>query len=145
MAPQLGVLSSVHEQAATEVFERDCLVRLGAVLAPVGPGKHGQPCVTVELTRADGQVTARSLAYGELGLMTLPEDEAVTMKATPARSFDLGEGKGRPVTAQVRGGVVGLIVDARGRRPFALPGDAPTRIKHLAEWNRSLGLYPASS
>src|SRR5574339_663445 len=41
MAPQLGVLSSVHEEAATQVFERDCLVRLGAVLAPIGSAKPG--------------------------------------------------------------------------------------------------------
>src|SRR5436190_2829459 len=47
MAPQLGVLSTVHEQAATQVFERDCLIRLGAVLAPVGGGKPGHACVRI--------------------------------------------------------------------------------------------------
>src|SRR4029079_7135645 len=49
MAPQLGLLSTVHEEAATQVFERDCLIRLGAVLAPIGGGKPGQACVTIEL------------------------------------------------------------------------------------------------
>jgi hypothetical protein len=40
----------------------------------------------------------------------------------------------------VRGGVVGVIVDARGR-PFALPDEKARRIAKLAEWTQALGLY----
>ncbi|MFQ6061319.1 MAG: glutamate mutase L, partial [Thermoplasmata archaeon] len=39
MMPHLGVLSAVHEEAATEVFERDCLIHLGTAVAPKGIGK----------------------------------------------------------------------------------------------------------
>jgi uncharacterized protein (TIGR01319 family) len=39
MTPQLGVLSTVHETAATQVFERDCLVFLGPCVAPIGSAK----------------------------------------------------------------------------------------------------------
>ena len=35
MMPQLGVLSSIHPEAALEVFERDCLVRLGTSIYPI--------------------------------------------------------------------------------------------------------------
>ncbi len=142
MAPQLGVLSSVHEEAATQVFERDCLVRLGAVLAPIGTSRVGQPCVRVELTRSDGQKLAREVAFGDLLLMPLPRDGEVEMTATPERGFDLGEGKGHPIRASVRGGVVGFIVDARGRRPFEIPSDPAIRIERLGAWNRALGVYP---
>ena len=38
MMPHLGVLSTVDEQAATEVFERDCLIYQGSCAAPVGEG-----------------------------------------------------------------------------------------------------------
>ena len=72
MAPQLGVLSSVHEQAATEVFERDCLIRLGAVLAPIGHAKPGQPCVTVEVTAPGRPALDRRVPFGELALLELP-------------------------------------------------------------------------
>ncbi len=34
MMPHLGVLSTIHPAAATEVFEKDCLVRLGTCVAP---------------------------------------------------------------------------------------------------------------
>ena len=40
MMPQLGVLSTVHPKAATDVFERDCLIRLGDCIAPVGTAKR---------------------------------------------------------------------------------------------------------
>jgi hypothetical protein len=98
--------------------------------------------VRVELRRADGQTLTRDVAFGDLLLMPLPREGEVTMTATPERHFDLGEGKGRPITQKVRGGVVGLIVDARGRRPFELPADPAFRIERLRAWNQALGAYP---
>ena len=39
MMPQLGVLTEVCPKAATEVFEKDCLIHLGTCVAPVGKAK----------------------------------------------------------------------------------------------------------
>jgi uncharacterized protein (TIGR01319 family) len=142
MAPQLGVLSSVHEAAATEVFERDCLIRLGAVVAPMGPGKAGQACVRIELTPPGTAATSHAVPFGELALLPLPETGTLRLKATPERGFDLGAGRGKAVEAEVHGGVVGLLVDTRGRRPFTLPADPAARIQRLRAWNRSLNVYP---
>ena len=143
MSPQLGVLSTVHEQAATEVFERDCLVRLGAVLAPIGTGRAGQACLTVEVSGPDMAPVSRRVPFGEMALLPLPPASAAArISAVPERGFDLGAGRGRPVSAQVPGGCVGLIVDARGRRPFELPADTATRIARLRAWHAALGLQP---
>ena len=142
MAPQLGVLSTVHEAAAAEVFERDCLIRLGAVLAPIGSAKQGQACVTVELTAAGQAPVSRKVAFGELVILPLPAEGMIQLTATPERNFDLGLGKGRPLQAQVKGGTVGLIVDTRGRRPFVLPADRDERIARLRAWNKALDAYP---
>jgi len=142
MAPQLGVLSTVHEQAATEVFERDCLIRLGAVLAPIGSGKAGAACVRVEVTAPGQPVVQRTVPFGEIALIPLPEVGKARVNATPERGFDLGAGKGKPLVAEIPGGVVGLIVDTRGRQPFELPKDEATRIERLRKWNRALELYP---
>jgi len=142
MAPQLGVLSSVHEQAATEVFERDCLIRLGAVLAPIGSGKAGQACVTVEVTAPGQPAIDRRVPFGELVLLPLPPEGKVRVVAAPERGFDLGAGRGKPIEAEIHGGVVGLLVDTRGRRPFALPASTTERIARLRAWNQALDLYP---
>ena len=142
MAPQLGLLSTVHEDAATQVFERDCLIRLGAVLAPVGGGKPGHACIKITLEPPGGPRVERAVPFGELVLIPLPADGAVSLTAAPERGFDVGAGKGRPLQATVKGGVVGLIVDTRGRHPFVMPSEARERIARLRAWNRELAMYP---
>ncbi len=142
MAPQLGVLSTVHPVAATEVFERDCLVRLGAVLAPLGTGRAGSPCMTVELSDpAGGAPVTRRIPFGAMECLPIPAGGA-RLVASPDRGVDLGLGRGRPLEMSVRPGGVGLVIDARGRRPFTLPSDAAERQGRLREWNRALDLYP---
>jgi hypothetical protein len=140
MMPQLGVLSTVLPDAAAEVFERDCLVRLGAVLAPVGTARAGQPCVTVELAPAHGATVTRRVAFGEMVRLPMPDGPA-RLHASPERGFDLGLGRGRPLAAEVRGGAAGLIVDARGR-PFTLPDEPRERMARLRTWNAALDVYP---
>ena len=142
MTPQLGVLSTVHEEAATQVFERDCLILLGTCVAPIGPGRAGEACVTVEIKPDGGEPTTQKFKFGELHLLPLPTSGKVSVQATPERGFDMGAGKGRPVSRVVRGGVVGVAVDTRGRRPFVLPEKPAERIAKLREWNRALDLYP---
>ncbi len=142
MAPQLGVLSTVHEEAAAQVFERDCLIRLGAVVAPIGHGKPGSPCLTVAIEAAGRERVERKVPCGEVQLLPLPESGTAKLRVTPERGFDLGLGKGQPLAADIHGGVVGLIVDTRGRRPFTLPEDPAERIQKLRAWNRALDLYP---
>ena len=49
MMPQLGVLSTVQPEAAAQVFERDCLIKLGSVIAPVGKRKAGDLACSVTI------------------------------------------------------------------------------------------------
>jgi hypothetical protein len=42
----------------------------------------------------------------------------------------------------LKGGVVGLIFDGRGRQPFRLPEERGARIAKLNEWNKALDIYP---
>jgi uncharacterized protein (TIGR01319 family) len=142
MMPQLGVLSTVHPEAAAQVFDHDCLVRLGGVLAPVGTAMPGQPCVTVELAASGRPTVSRRVAFGEMDRLPLAPGASARLRATPERAFDLGAGRGRPLEARVEGGAVGLIVDARGRQPFQLPLDARERIARLRAWNAALDVYP---
>jgi hypothetical protein len=139
MMPQLGILSTVLPEAATQVFERDCLVYLGTCVAPVGTARDGDPCVTVKvgsdtITVPFGQIQVVPLGYASGGGPVRAEAQL-----QPARGFDVGAGRGRARTVEVTGGEVGLIIDARGR-PLALPSDDAARIARLREWLSAMGL-----
>ncbi len=141
MMPHLGVLARVHEQAAMEVFFRDCLVRIGTAVAPVGRAKPGASCLDVTLTYADGRTERLSLRFGEIRRIPLPVGEKVRAVLEPARGFDVGEGRGKRREVELSGGVVGLIFDCRGR-PLAIPSDPHERVRMLSSWIESLDVYP---
>lgn len=140
MMPHLGVLAEVHPQAALEVFERDCLVYLGTCVAAKGLAKPGRPCFNYTVT---GPTLNESgmLAFGDIKLLPLGPDETATITIEPKRGFDFGEGSGKRVQRQVRGGAVGLILDARGR-PLALPEEPVARQSTIEKWVKAVQLYP---
>ncbi len=142
MAPQLGVLSTVHPQAATEVFDKDCLIRLGSSVCAVGEGKEGTtPCFKIKITRPSGEVLEGTVNAGQMALLPLPVLEKARAVIEPSRNFDLGAGKGKVLETEVEGGVVGVVLDGRGR-PLVLPEDRAKRVQKLQEWNKALNIYP---
>jgi hypothetical protein len=137
--PQLGVLAGIHREAATQVFRRDCLIRLGTCIACTGQPKVGQTALT--LTR-DGQTT--EVEGGEIVCLPLALGETASLEVKPARGLDLGAGRGRAITATVHGGEVGLILDARGR-PIRVPADETARIAAVNRWLTALKAYPTAA
>jgi hypothetical protein len=142
MMPHLGVLSSVHPQAATEVFTKDCLFYLGTCVAPAGTAKNGRPCLKYTVTLPGGQKESGELKVGEMKMYRLDDGAEATVQLDPSKEFDVGKGKGVQVEAKVWGGVAGLIFDCRGR-PFDLPTDAGQRVGRLKSWMKELNTYPA--
>jgi uncharacterized protein (TIGR01319 family) len=140
MMPHLGVLAQVHPQAALEVFERDCLIYLGTCIAAKGTGKPDKPCFKYEL-RGGGLNESGELKCGELRLFRLAAGESARAVIEPARGFDVGAGPGKRLEREVRGGAVGVVLDARGR-PLVFPEDARTRKEAVHRWIRFLELYP---
>ena len=141
MMPQLGVLAQVNPEAATQVFERDCLIHLGTAIAPVGVAKAGEICLSIEVRIAGNPPIVEDVPYGELRLYPLPLGEKASLKLQPSRRFDVGAGNGQTVEVEAMGGVVGLVVDTRGR-PFEVPTDAQQRVAQLTKWQAALDAYP---
>ncbi len=149
MMPQLGVLTEVHKKAATEVFIKDCLIHLGTCVAPSGKSKKGGPVLKYAIDLPDGTVTG-TLNYLQMKRFDLGLDEKglpLTVRATlePERGFDCGAGAGHKVEVMLHGGVVGIILDARGR-PFDLSTlNDSDRVRYLKEWMTELDTYPAEN
>ena len=138
MMPHLGVLSTVDERAATEVFERDCLIYLGTCVAPVGEGKDGEVCLQYEIDLPSGGQTGQ-LQVGQLQWMPLADGEEVEVALQPARRWDVGAGPGQALNVRVCGGVVGLVLDGRGR-PIQMASDQDRR-RQISDWQQALNLY----
>jgi uncharacterized protein (TIGR01319 family) len=140
MMPHLGVLSTVKKEAATEVFEKDCIVYLGTCIAPVGEMKPG-PVVRMAWSAKSGTVS-EEIHDMTLKRWKLPEAE-VSITVTPLQnSLDVGAGPGKPVVKTIKAGVVGIIVDTRGRPEIQLPAEQSTRVPLLKKWVLALDEYP---
>ena len=144
MMPHLGVLSTINEKAATDVFVRDCMVYLGTCVAPIGQGKDGEQCAGYAITFPDGRVDKGQLSFGALRLVPLASEQKASITVQPAKQVNLGAGAGVAVTREVQGGVVGLLLDGRGR-PLRLPADHAARVAALTKWYQAVDLYPKGS
>lgn len=148
MMPQLGVLANIDKKdiaesarkAAVEVFKKDCLIRLGTCIAPVGKSKPGKTILTLELTLPDGNAIKHELKTGELIKIDAPY-EPMEAILTPSRNMDIGAGKGEVINTKIYGGQVGILLDGRGR-PFELPKINSERIAKLQEWSKVVNEYP---
>jgi uncharacterized protein (TIGR01319 family) len=139
MMPHLGVLASVHPRAAMEVFERDCLIYLGTCIAPKGKPKSGQSICRYSIHGTLND--SGNLIGGEMIRLTLPVGQTAEITLEPARGFDVGSGPGKPRSATIHGGTVGVILDGRGRA-LELPHERTQCRNVLKNWNRSMQMYP---
>jgi len=137
MMPHLGVLSAVSERAATEVFERDCLIYLGTCIAPKGKGKPGEVCAAYQLSLPQGIQTGE-LSVGQL--LRFPLEGEAEAAVRPGKGWDAGAGPGQEWRGKVRGGEVGLVLDGRGR-PLGFTERPEERLAQIAAWNQALELY----
>ena len=140
MMPHLGVLDQVHSQAAMDVFEKDCLIVLGSVVAPKGIGAMGKPCFKYKIS-GDTLNQTGELSFGGMELFPLGIGEEVDISVEPGKNFDMGAGLGKTVKKKVKGGPVGLILDARGR-PLSFVDDFASNMDMVKDWVRKLELYP---
>ena len=134
MMPQLGILSTLLPEAATEVFEKDCLIRIADCLAPVGTAKAGDECFTAIV---DGK--SYLVPFGEIVLVPVEAGRTVSVECRPGKSFDFGDGKGRSKTYTTVAGELGLVLDGRGR-PIVIPVEDAERAATMRRWLEAMGL-----
>ena len=148
MMPQLGVLAHVDKKefsedarkAALEVFHKDCLIRLGTCITPIGKAKPGEVILNVVLTLSDGTTKEKELISGEIVRLEAPY-EPIQAVLKPSKNMDIGGGNGQEIEANIYGGTVGLIFDGRDR-PITIPTNQEERLKSIRSWSDALNEYP---
>jgi len=145
----LGALAAAFPADAETVLAGEWLTALGTCVAPVKRGvwdwvRPGSRLASVILRRGPGGGEARtSLVAGSLKRLALAPGEVGQLEISPARDQDFGAGPGQRVRAEVAGGVLGVILDGRGR-PLVL-GAGEHRAERIREWCLAMEAYPESS
>jgi len=134
----LGAIAVVEPMAAVQVILQDTFLNLGTVIAPAGHGTVGKTAVKIKITYADERTESLDVPYGIIQRLPLAADETAQVEIRPAYEFDIVPGyPGQGATAEVNGGVLGLIIDTRGR-PLKLSPDDSTRHQQLQQWQEQI-------
>jgi hypothetical protein len=137
-APAIGAVAGINPLAAASTLEAGTLVSLGTVISPVGRARPGEVVMQMRIVYERGGELDVEARYGELEIWPLLAGQRATLEIRPNRRFDIGMGPGRGGKVEVLGGLVGLVVDARGR-PLTLPSDPDQRRRTLNGWIWDVG------
>jgi hypothetical protein len=161
LIPPLANLARHHLSAAAYIFDRDCLAWLGTAIVVQGAppprkesrrGASAEPseviAVTVTIERQGGGTETVAVPYGTIRALPLRPDQRASLKVEPGPGFRIGSGApGKPLKTQpgqeVKGGLVGLIIDARGRDPMRLPLDPNVRAATIRRWWADMDAIPS--
>jgi hypothetical protein len=134
LAPSLGATASVTPLLTIQSLDPTNFINLCTVISPVGNAPLGTPILRVRMTSDDSIESELEVKHGSLAVIKLPAGQAGTLHLTPLHRFDVGMGGlGRSGTVKVIGGVLGVVIDARGR-PLRMPAEPARRRELLNSW-----------
>jgi uncharacterized protein (TIGR01319 family) len=143
MMPHLGVLSTIHPKAAIEIFEKDCLIKLGTCITLKGEIIENERVGKVCYKTPAGKDVEIEVFGGSI--IKIPcKDSTIKLKIELEKEVSVLDGFRKDFETVLEGGEVGIIIDARGR-PIEFPQESEVRIKKISEWNNSLQTYPKTA
>lgn len=139
MVAPLAAAAMISPVAAAQVLERDALLNLGTVVAPIGTSREGDLALSFKIDYEDGRSLQVEVPFGSLEVIPLPTDQTATLELRPSRHFDVGLGtKGQAGMTRVEGGIIGIIIDARGR-PLPTADDPEIQRQKIQRWLWDMG------
>ena len=143
MMPHLGLLSTLYPEISWQIFDKDCLLRLGTVIAPLGIINEGSEAMKISLEMPNDETIEKNFKFGELLHIPLAERMSAEATITVNRGLTLNKEGGHELKTTIEGGVNGILIDTRGR-PLILPEDNAIRKKQLVNWFKTIDLYDES-
>lgn len=137
LAP-LGALGDDEIAEGVGSLRNDLLVPLGTAVVSTG-GRPGHVAFRARLRRAGWpDADPIDVRTGQVVVVPLPRAERADLEIDAGDGVSFGAARSsRRLRAEVLGGAVGLVLDARGT-PIALPRRADDRRAMLAEWHDQL-------
>jgi hypothetical protein len=134
LTSSLGATASVAPLLTIQSLDAANFINLCTIISPIGKAPLGTPILRVRMKNDDGQESELEVRHGTLATIRLPAGQSGTLHLTPLHRFDVGMGGfGRGGTVKVIGGVLGVVIDARGR-PLRLPAEPSRRRDSLNKW-----------
>ncbi len=134
LAASLGATAGVTPLLTIQSLDAVNFINLCTVITPIGKAPPGTPVLRVRLA-GDGVIEAeQEVQNGTLTTIRLPVGQTGTLHLSPLHRFDVGMGGlGRGGKVKVIGGVLGVIIDARGR-PLRMLAEPSRRRDLLNKW-----------
>lgn len=136
--PLLGLLGEAEPLLPVHVLDSDAFVSLGTVVPVVSEESEGVLIASINVAMESGKAYEVDIPQGALRRLIIPPGEAVSLVLEPISGVDVGAGPGVSRKIKVRGGLLGVVIDARGR-PLNLPKDDEARVERLRSWLWVLG------
>jgi hypothetical protein len=135
IAAALGAAAESTPLLTIQSLDASNFVSLCTVISPVGHAPAGTPVLRIKITHQEGDEETVDVKNGALELIPIPLGQVVNIHLQPLHRFDVGLGApGRGGTFKTTGGLMGLVVDARGR-PLNLSPDPARRLDQMQKWH----------
>jgi hypothetical protein len=87
-----------------EIFEKDCLVRIGTCIAPKGEIKNDDQKIimSVKVELPNNEIIEETITAGTIKQIPLQVHQKASVDLHPSRGFDLGAGPGRELKIDVQ-------------------------------------------
>jgi hypothetical protein len=138
LLPLLGAAAEFNQLMPVQVLESGAFMSLGTIVSVISMASYGLPVLRARLTYEDGSEASAEVKFGGLEILPLAMGQTARLSLQPLQRSDIGNGPGRNAAVQVAGGVMGVVIDARGR-PLTLPEDPVRRRELFKKWLWSVG------
>ena len=138
LLPLLGAAAESNQLMPVQVLESGAFMSLGTIVSVISSASYGLTVLRARLTYEDGAEANVEVKFGGLEILPLGMGQTARLSLQPLQRSDIGNGPGRNAAVQVAGGVMGVVIDARGR-PLTLPEDPVRRRELLKKWLWSVG------
>lgn len=144
-----GAVGERSPALAADAVEYDLLTPAASVIVVEGSGTEGDLAIRGEMAYEDGETVSFTVPFGSLHVVPLGDGEPATLTLTCETGFSVGGvSSGESIefgnTRPLRGGPVGVIIDARGR-PLEATGDPALGTTRVASWFADLGISHATA
>jgi hypothetical protein len=137
LIPALGASAEIDPLIPVQILETNVFENLGTFICVESETRTGTPVLKIKIKYESGKTELHEIYMGDLVNFYLDKRENAELFLQPLHRGNIGMGPGRGGVIRVRGGCLGIVVDARGR-PLNLPADIPARKEKLVEWESRL-------